>query len=360
MAQRKSTKLTIGSFDLLKGVAIIVMILSHTIGRYDLQRYFPQGGILNIFAYIGPVSIPAFFVISGMGFREKSPSAMLKKTFSDIMIPYFLVMGSYALFFPLVRYPFTGYWNEVFTYAIRYVAAFLLGNIQYGRIVFGQEIYWCTSMWFFLALFVALNVLNGIVKIKRVSVQVICVLLLTLLGNYLYANDCFWFCIDRGLRSLGFCYIGYVVKKYKLYDCLQGNLWTYLITLPIFFLLPKLEQLDETVFLYVLSTYFAECCCTLPLVFAGVALGKRDWVGTSWLKKIGMYSYWIVCIHGFETEAFPWYIMSQSLRHRPIFAFCLELSIKAVFIIGMCVILKKIANWRYRRKMRAYGKREIS
>lgn len=355
MVQRKPTKLTIGSFDLLKGVAIIVMILSHTIGRYDLH-----GVTLSTFAAIGPVSISAFFVISGMGFHEKTPSAMLKKTFSDIMIPYFLVMVSYALFFPLVRYIFTGYWNEVYTYAIRYVAAFLLGNLQYGRIVFGQEIYWCTSMWFFLALFVALNVLNGIVKIKRVSVQVICVLLLTLLGNYMYANDFFWFCIDRGLRSLGFCYIGYAVKKYKLYDRLQGNLWTYLLTLPIFFLLPKLEQLDQTVFLNVLSTYFGECCCTLPLVFAGVTLGKWDWVGTSWLKKIGMHSYWVVCLHGFETEAVPWYIISQSLLHRPFFAFCLEMSIKAVIITVGCLILKRIMNWRCRRKMRAYRKQEIS
>lgn len=351
MTPKTHTKLTIGSFDLLKGIAIILMILSHTIGRYNFQQYPWLGAFFELFAYIGPVSIPAFFVISGIGFREKSPSAMLKKTFSDTMIPYLLVTVSYALFFPLVRYPFTGSWSEVYTYTVRYVAAFLLGNIRYGRIVFGHEIYWCTSMWFFLAFFIALNILNSIVKIKRVSVQVVCVLLLTLIGNYMYANDYSLFCIDRGLRSVGFCYIGYIVKKHNLYNRLQSNIWTYILTIPVFLLQPRLEQLDQTVFLNVVLTYFGECICTLPLIFAGVYLGKFDWVGTSWLKKIGVHSYWIVCIHGFETEAFPWYIMCQSMQDRQLLAFGLEALIKTVFIIIMCVIIKKISMYRYRKKV---------
>lgn len=351
MTPKTHTKLTIGSFDLLKGIAIILMILSHTMGRYNLQQYPCFLAILGALFYIGPAAIPSFFVISGMGFREKSPSAMLKKSFSDTMVPYLWVMAFYAVLFPLIRYPFTKSWSTVFTYAARYVAAFLLGNIQYGRVVFGQEIYWCTSMWFFLAFFFSLNVLNGIVKIKRVSLQVVCVFLLTLLGNYMYANGYWLLCIDRGLRSLGFCYIGYVLKKYNLFERLQHNIWTYIVTIPVFFLQPKLELLDQTVFLNVILTYYGECCCTLPLIFAGVYLGKFDWAATSWLKKIGMYSYWVVCIHGFETDALPWYYMSQVLQQHQLAAFGLEVLLKAALIGSVCMVIKKISMYRYKKKM---------
>lgn len=351
MTQTRTTKLNIGSFDLLKGIAMILMILSHTLGRYNFHQYQSFGVLSGILSSIGPASISAFFVISGMGFREKSCSVMLKKTFFDMIVPYLLVTVSYAVFFPLVRYPFTGSWREVYTYAVRYVAAFLLGNIQYGRVVFGQEIYWCTSMWFFLGLFIATNLLNGIVKIRKVSLQVLCVIVLVLLGNYMYAKDHWLFCIDRGLRSLGLCYLGYSIKKYKLYDRLQRSIWTYILVLPIILLQPKLQQLDQTVFRNVIFAYLGECYFTLPLMFAGVFLGRSDWTAVSWLKKVGMYSYWIVCVHGFETEAFPWYIMCQSMQDHQFFAFGLEVLIKIVFISSACVVIKKISMYRYRRKV---------
>lgn len=360
MVQRKPTKLTIGSFDLLKGVAIVLMILSHTIGRYDLQRSSLLSGLLNILGYIGPVSIPAFFVISGMGFREKSHAAMLKKTFKDTMIPYLLVTASYAVLFPLVRYPFSGSWSEVFTYAIRYVAAFLLGNIQYGRIVYGYEVYWCTAMWFFLALFIALNILNCIVKIKRLGVQIICVVFLALLGVYMGAKDYYLFSVYNGLQAVGYCYIGYVIQKYKLFDYLRKNVLTYVFGVSMLLLQTKILQWDQLLLITQCVYYVAMCACLPMVIVVGARLGNEDLAGTSWIKTIGMYSYWIVCIHSFETEAFPWYMMSQSLQSRPLFAFCLEAVIKTAFIVYICKAIKKIANWRYRRKMRSYGKQKAS
>lgn len=356
MTHTKTTKLNIGSFDLLKGIAMILMILSHTLGRYNFQQYRSFMVLSSVLACIGPASISALFVISGMGFREKSWKVMLKKSFVDMIVPYLLVTAAYAVFFPLVRYPFTGSWKEVYTYGIRYVLAFLLGNIRYGRIVFGQELYWCTSMWFFLGLFIATNLLNGIVKMKKVSHQVICVVVLVLLGNYMFAKDIWLFCIDRGLRSLGLCYLGYIIKQYKLYDRLRVSVWSYILVLPIMVLQPKLMQLDQTVFSNVLFAYLGECYFTLPVMFAGVLLGKPDWTALSWLKKIGMYSYWIVCLHGFETEAFPWFIMCQSLQDRQLAAFGLEMLIKIVFITAGCIVIKKISMYRYRRKMRKAGR----
>jgi len=81
--------------------------------------------------------------------------------------------------------------------------------------------------------FLAFNCLNLILKIKQVIYQILCVVICVLFGNTLFHFDFYYFCLPQGLVAVGFCYIGYLLKKYKLFERLYNSPWTYLVLIPV-------------------------------------------------------------------------------------------------------------------------------
>lgn len=343
----KNAKFRLGSFDLLKGIGVIIFILSHSYQRYGILQNVPV-----VVALIGEGARTAFYVISGLTFKEKSPSKMLKKTFQSLMIPYFWVMLAYGLLFPLVRYPFMPDWREVFTYGLRYVCAFLLGNIEYGKVIFGFEIFWCTPMYFFLSMFIALNILNLILKIKSVRLQALCASACVLIGTILLSQKMFLFSLCYGLPAVGFCYVGYIIKKYNLFLRLRGNLWFYCAAAVSFLAVWLANVFTEPGFLLDMATWFGTTFAAMILLFGNYCITEMNLGGPGWLKKMGLYSYWIICIHSFETEAIPWFLYVQALSsYNWWLVFGLELVLKAIILTAGCVALKAITKWCYKRKL---------
>ena len=82
----KKTKINMGTFDLVKGLSMILIVLDHMISHYDLTAIVPENSALFILAFlmrvIGVGINPVFFVIRGYMFKEKPARKMLKKSFS--------------------------------------------------------------------------------------------------------------------------------------------------------------------------------------------------------------------------------------------------------------------------------------
>ena len=85
----EKTKQRIGWIDVTKGIAILLVILGHSLVGLKINDY--------IFAF----HMPVFFITSGILFRPKSIPAVIKKNAQKLLIPYgitavFVIIGRAA------------------------------------------------------------------------------------------------------------------------------------------------------------------------------------------------------------------------------------------------------------------------
>lgn len=360
IAKAKHGRITLGSFDLIKGIGILLVILFHTFTHLDWEQ---SSGILLIKKLVDATKyglMPMFFLISGFGFKEKSSKIMLKKTFSDLIIPYLWVMLAYAVICPLAYClpAYNGSWELAIQRAAKYVVAFLFGFSPHGTVIFGYETAWCTAAWYFLATFVAFNVLNQIIKIKNIAVQSCCVILCAIVGGVLFHFNFVFYCIPQGLMAVGYCYVGYVLKKYNLFERILSSAWTYIILIPIYLIERKwgYYDLSQGLFNNMFLDYIGAGCSGALFMFIGVYLGKSEWKGLDWVKQLGMYTYWIFSIHAIEMETLPWWYWERPFAENQLLALIIELVLKAILITTVCILMKKITKYKY-LKMRTRNKK---
>ena len=104
-------------------------------------------------------------------------------------------------------------------------------------------------------------------------------------------------------------------------------------------------------FNYGLWDYIGASCSGVLFVFVGVYLGLFDWKITEWLKQIGVFTYWVLCIHSVEVGFPQWAMLVDMLGSHQYIALVIECGMKAVLIGFLCVGLKKFSQFRYRRKL---------
>ena len=351
--EKKKNKITLGSFDLVKGISILCVMILHTLSYYNMDKMPVLLPVVSLVSCCCFGVMPLFFIVSGFGMQTTTPGKMLKKTFSGFVIPYLWVMAGYAVIYPLVMMCLYHSWPNAVHETLRFLFAFLLGLPKEGLQLGAFALRSCTAAWFLLAMFIALNILNLILRVKKESVQAFLVILCVALGGimgYLKYTKYGFFCIPQGLVVVGMCYIGHVIKKYKLFEKLLNSVWTYVILIPIAIaelLWGHLDLAAATYNNFVLD-YIGGCCSGLLLMLVGFRLGKLEWRGLDWLKKMGTYSYWIFCIHSVEMMALPWSVWSQHMANHQQLAYLIESVLRAGIIVVVCVILK--------RKMQKYGR----
>lgn len=361
MQETKKFRVNLGTFDLVKGIAMMVVVMGHVIGYYDISKMPVMTPVFMLMAFAASGLMPLFFMISGFGFKEKPVGVMLKKTANELLKPYLLVMLFVALLFPLIHFLTYGWWPGALNEGIRYVLAFLLGLPKYGKVVLGFSLYECSVVWFFLAMFLAVNILNLILKIRNECLRIALVVGCVTAAWGLYVLDVNYYCLPQGLAVVGFCYIGYLFKKYKLLERLKSTKALYGIYLVLFLITLWQSMHDRYNIAYGLFAnfgldYLCAACGGILLLLWGAYGGQAEWKGLGWLRKIGMYSYWIMCIHSVEQTCIPWYQWSNTMVGHQFLGLIVELSIKAVIYTAVCLILKRITRYQYLRKRGSHGK----
>lgn len=420
---KKEVKLNLATFDFAKGVAVLGILLGHMFSHYDASQ---TPGLIPVSALLFLLQNainPMFFIASGFGFRAKPPKKMLAKTKKELLKPYLYVTLFIALLFPLIHFGFYRWWPGAFQEMLRYLLAFLLGIPKTGKTVLGFYLYECSVMWFFLALFLAMNLLNRILSREPGPAPLLCVAACALLGfvltlvfalNLLYQLlsrglspiliicvlacvlcgfivalnllkvlfrkpafaplicvvtcvlagytltlvDFDFFCLPQGLMSVGYCYLGYLLRQWGLLTdgkprprlCIALTL----VTLAQLFL--GSFNLAHGVLGYGLLDYAASCCAGTLLLFLCVFIGQKEWKCLDWVKQVGVYSYWIMCIHSVELVCIPWYILPQILSGHQFAAFLIEIALKCAIIAAGCFAFKKISRQMYKRRIKSIGK----
>lgn len=341
MAEKKKVRIGLGTFDLIKGIAILSVVVIHAL------RFSPAGNSLAMnspVSYLGSLfcgMMPMFFIISGYGFKKKPVIKTVKKTFSELVIPY-LVAIPVAIFLHILLckkiYPNLEYSLSV---TKKQIISFLLGTDTAG------------PLWFFLAMFIANNVLNLILKVKKEWMQMVLVGLCVAAGFVVMHFEFRYFRIIEGLTAVGYCYIGYLLKEKKLLAKAMYSIWTYIVLIPMVLLQVwesggagfDMMRADYTVLSYV----FAGCTGIL-LIFIGLFLEQLKWNWLDLIRKCGMYSYWILIVHTIDSIAFPWYEMWVELESAYL-AVPIMLGLRVIVILVGCAIMKKITHMKYQHKM---------
>ena len=121
MLMKKEIKLNLATFDLVKGIALIGIVLGHMFSHYDTARA-PGLVVFSLPLFLLRTAInPMFLIASGFGFRPKPMGKMLKKTASELLKPYGYVTLAVAILFPLVHFLFYRWWPGAVQEGMRYL-----------------------------------------------------------------------------------------------------------------------------------------------------------------------------------------------------------------------------------------------
>lgn len=341
MTEKKKVRIGLGTFDLIKGIAILSVVIIHALRFNPTADAVEVGVLVSFLGMLLCGMMPMFFVISGYGFKKKPAVKMLKKTFSELVVPY-LVAIPIAILLQLLlckkTYPDLEYGLGVMK---KQVISFLLGTDAAG------------PLWFFLAMFIATNLLNLILRAGKKWLQALLVVLCVAAGFAVMHFEFRYFRMIEGLTAVGYCYIGYVLKEKKLLGQAVYSVWTYVILIPLALLQVwesggagfDMMRGDYTVLSYVLAG-----CSGVLLIFIGLFLEQIKWDWLDLIRKCGMYSYWILIVHTIDSIAFPWYELWVELGS-PYLAVPVTLGLRVVVIMVGCDMMKKITHMKYKNKL---------
>lgn len=345
-------RLTLSSFNVIKGVAMLSVVLVHMAYRYPVEALiFPIRLVYTLMPVMAG-GIPMFFLISGYGFKEKDVKKVFKASMQSLIKPYLVVMLVFVFLYPITFRLWYGEWAYGLIETTRYLIAFLLGIPKSGKFLLGYNVYHCSAVWFFLTSFWATNLLNVILKIKNKVAQLFVVVLLVLVGFKLLLADFNFYCVGQGLMATGYFYLGYTMKSYDLFARYMHKVKTYIVLVPItlFFIFFCNFNLCLGQFRYGIIDYITSCFVGVFLMYIGTDLQCFEGKVTDVFAKIGMYTYWILCIHTIENDCMQWWAYADHIPN-PNIAYVGEFVLKVIIFIVGCRLFKKITLYRY-QKMR--------
>jgi len=126
--------------------------------------------------------------------------------------------------------------------------------------------------------------------------------------------------------------------------------WTWVVLIPVFILQTLYGRFDMASGDYNLLDYLAAGCCSLRFMLLGIYSSRCTWKCLNWIKKVGIYSYWIICIHSVEMLVCPWFVLVEAFPDKLLLAFVIEVTLKVIIMSTGCTILKRISQNNYKKK----------
>ena len=339
------TASSLGMFDLLKGVGMLLIVFAHT------SELYPVGDVSTItpvtfflFAYRESL-MAAFYIASGYGFRKRSIGKCISQQFKTLFKPYAYTGLATTIAHFVIHYKTFGNWNNAVYETYKVLGGFVLG-LPHTATYFGQEFFSCGPMWYLLALMVGWILLDIILNVFPESYIKWAVLGTMLLG---WGISLVWeapFCIAQGMVTVPYLYIGFLAKKKRLFE-------KKFRPLAILGLLAAALG----VALGVLLTGKTDCVSLGEWTMGPVSILLNGIVGlgfivlfmkvqrlldnpvTHLIEAVGRRSLYIFCIHTVELTAVPWYLMVQKYATAPTKGLWLQYAVSLGSIFLLCEIL---------------------
>lgn len=347
MEVKKRVSYPLGMFDLVKGFAMIVVVLFHTVSFADVSPWI--SAVVDLF---GAFLMACFFAISGFQFRPAQTKQAVKR-YAKTYLPMYARLAVVVWLFMLVLN---------IDSLLMYLSAFLLGKF-YPQMIGPVYVGGIGLGWFLLGLFWGSVLLNLVLKIKNRYLRVLCVFALAMLGGFLDIAQIDYLCLYRGLSALPAMYVGYCIYTSELLSRNESGWRRFLpyfllvLTVPLIFCQIESAWMGLAWIIGEMLWGYAAVCLSRDTVNSTNALFES-------IRRIGRYTPWIIIVHGMEMICFPWERAASVLgfiSNGNVKFFVLLLARFVMIFIG-CVIIGKIdrvekqLKRERRRKKRAQKK----
>lgn len=274
------------TYDIMKGIGILLVIVCHLIG-WNHPR---------LAQIILSFHMPLFFIVAGLFSKpyvdRPSSKANVKRYFVRLY-PAFaitqLLIVAWAIFLAVAKHEG---WDPPIREALSLLWADVFGpSTPWGSLSLGV-------IWFLMALFVAKSLLIPLSRLKLWSIPVS---LVVAFGSFMLHQVfpySIW-CLSLGLMALPFVTIGWWVKNHPVPLWLKTVAMVCWIAAICF---SRMEMYTFTWKCYPLDVLGA-CGGTYCVYLLSVAIEKYTKIASKALSALGIWSLAIMCVHCFEMYA---------------------------------------------------------
>lgn len=180
------------TFDIMKGIGILLVIIGHLAHGYGL-----------LIPIIYTFHMPLFFIVSGHFYKQKNPVELLVRDLKLLIVPYLLVsllLMMYGLMISIIQHE-PGkfyYWLNALLYA----------DTPYGDngpLWFLLAMFWCRQIY---------NLLNVYIKVKFCLIIIVTLLFVVVIKfmplNYNYC------CFIVGISCMFYYMIGHLINRLRI------------------------------------------------------------------------------------------------------------------------------------------------
>lgn len=285
--------------DISKGVAILLVILGHTL---------TSGG--SAWKAVFSFHMPLFFILAGYTFKDKTWRNLLTSSAKRLLLPYFLMFILLAIRSNAGLFLVPNRLMSSLIYALAY---------QPKQLPWTVDIPYVGAIWFLLCMFVSRVYLNAIIRFfKRNSVpkiaQLFIVFLIGYVGVYIGRHILVPFTLDISMVGMLFMYLGWLMRNSNFQSRIAN--WRCVVISAIVwglsFNLSALEMgaRDYSSFpIALICACAGSCCCiSLSLFLDDVNLSSKSLISCvkRFLSSTGRDSMAVFCIHCLEYGIIDW------------------------------------------------------
>ena len=287
----------IASYDILRGIGIILMLYAHT--------YFTKS---SLWPYIMSFHMPLFFIVSGLFFKRSHYIAHFFQPFAPFVVINLIeeFAKPVTLAFRLLQpYLFICVAQVLLTTAHHFYA-FHQAAIQW------QFLYDCSSpAWFLLALLIGRILFSVIINMCpkwHLAVSLAISTFSLILTDRLEIPPVF--SLTSGTGSLIFLSIGYFVKEHDLLSKMSAHKYYYAIVALLLWLCSSIwGQTDVHLNIYKLwiIDYLGACGGTYLFFVISQSIEENTHFCKLFLERFGYYSLVILSFHAIEFALPQWF-----------------------------------------------------
>lgn len=351
-----------GMFDLIKGYGIITIVVSHTLATISYERLFGDFSSPSVRVLLTIMSLlisnkalmPLFFMLSGYGFSAISMKKCIKKQGRTLLKPYFLTALFTTIVFFFSQLSYSGEIRKSVIVTSRTALTYLLG-VPKQTVFWGIQLKFIGTVWFVLALFVGWLLLNAITRYTSKRLHTLAVLICVCIGYLIGRIAVAPFCLSQGLVGVGYLYVGQQAKKQDwLYRKLSVPAWCILFLLAAITFFIGYVSMSDSVYRLGLIDIAGAGCYAFLLARGGLLLNKFNNALTDKLRRIGRYSFWIVCAHTVESQGLFWGVFLKKFGDHIWLACIVILALRSALIFIMCAAVSQYNKIRimYKRSVR--------
>ncbi|MCR5608523.1 MAG: acyltransferase [Lachnospiraceae bacterium] len=334
---KKLTGLTM--FDLIKGVAIIMVIWVHS-NTFKGSNDFLLNNMFRVSL------MPAFFIVSGYWLKKRSVSSGIKYSLQYILKPY-AITGCTVVVLSAIKKILQG--ESAVSLSIYHGFAFLLGLTDASGTVLGRfNIGWNGAAWFLFALFWAWTFFFMIINIKNEKIQIAIVTVIATLGFlWSYTDFIAFFDLPQGMVGCGYVYMGYILKKKSVFKK-DIPRYVFAVSLVVWIVSAWLGFMDIASLTYKLPflVYIGGGMGAFVIIYLSLLANQLENKVIEGLSLTGRYTNWIMCIHTVEMLAFPWDKFNDKFDNYSFLIMgetrILQFIVRCILIVSICFLMKKV------------------